>query len=726
VERLIGFKRDHGWSRDTVRAGLRWVVDHRLVLAVGLAAALPVIVSTVRALLAGWNPVFDDAIIATRSFDVLSSHSPLVGEHSDASLTSVGPVFSPGPMLNWLLAIPTHLPGDWALPVTMGLLNTASIMGAVALARRRGGAGLMFATALSLAVLCRSLPQETLHDPDNSRAAVLAFTFLLFLGWSVACGEYRLLPPTVFVASLVVQAHFSLGMATFAVLVVALAGLARSMAWSRRREARSGDVHPRGWLLAALGVGLVCWSAPLLDQAIHRPGNLVRIAQTATTHQPAMGVSYGWHAVVRAVGVPPWWLRYPTTRHVGGRFFELAGAPSAAAIASWVLILGGLCVVAPLGMRRRRPDVMAAAALALLLNGAIVVFTASTPRNLALSLDYGLRWAEPVGMFTWLVFGWSLAILLRPTRWQIVGGLRSRRTIVRPALVAFAASSITAIVAVLVTINAGSDVFQWSYRPVRSLTSSLVARLPRRSAVMVTAGSIPGDAAQEALVYQLRRSGYRVLAPSDLGLAVKFGEYYSDEHQRYDTVLFVGDSNTPAPRGSRMIVSVPVHGAPPGAFTQQGKPPPTTLTASVLPAALARVDAACPPPAPVSTSGLTTNVPRPAPGRVAGSVEASQILGNTAQFCGWAANAKDHQVGQLVLVYSDGHLVGAAKPTISRPDVMRGLGLVGENSGYSLDVPLSEVQHGTKEAKVELVAIERDAASILPFACGQRIHDFGC
>ena len=80
----------------------------------------------------GWTPVFDDAVIATRSFDVFSAHSPLVGTYSDASLPSVGSVYGAGPLLYWLLAVQVRFLGDWALPVTMGVVNTASIMGVVA------------------------------------------------------------------------------------------------------------------------------------------------------------------------------------------------------------------------------------------------------------------------------------------------------------------------------------------------------------------------------------------------------------------------------------------------------------------------------------------------------------------------------------------------------------------------------------------------------------------
>ncbi len=220
------------------RASLQWISERRLVLLVGLFAAAPVIVSVVRAISNGWTPVFDDAAVATKAFDVFTTRSPLVGFYSDASLPSIGPVFSPGPMLFWLLALPAHFLGDWALPVTIGVVNTASIIGAVALANRRGGHAFMFATAIALALMCRSLGEERLHDIINHSAALLPFALLLFLAWSVACGEYRLLPLTALVASYTAQAHFSLGLPTFVAVLVAGAGLIIS----RRRG--SPTAHP--------------------------------------------------------------------------------------------------------------------------------------------------------------------------------------------------------------------------------------------------------------------------------------------------------------------------------------------------------------------------------------------------------------------------------------------------------------------------------------------------
>ena len=104
---------------------------------------------------------------------------------------------SPGPMLYWLLALPARFGSVTSIAVTMGVVNTLAIIGCVALARRRGGLILMFATAIGIALMAQSLPTEAMHDMWNPAAGLFPFLLLVFLCWSLACGEYRLLPLTV-------------------------------------------------------------------------------------------------------------------------------------------------------------------------------------------------------------------------------------------------------------------------------------------------------------------------------------------------------------------------------------------------------------------------------------------------------------------------------------------------------------------------------------------------
>ncbi len=96
-----------------------------LTLAAGLAAAIPVISATVKAVQAGWVPVADRGIIATRAHDVFTSHAPLVGQYSLAGEVTGRVTHSLGPMLFWLLAPTAYNGSDVGMTVTMGALNTA-------------------------------------------------------------------------------------------------------------------------------------------------------------------------------------------------------------------------------------------------------------------------------------------------------------------------------------------------------------------------------------------------------------------------------------------------------------------------------------------------------------------------------------------------------------------------------------------------------------------------
>src|SRR5947209_638853 len=131
-----------------------------LTLAACTCAALPAIVSTIRGMVDGYVPNGDRGVIAIRAYDVFSTHPPLTGQFSASSLVTGKTTHSPGPLLYWLIAPAAHIGGEATLALTMGLFNTALLVGAVLLARRRGGIPMMLAAAIALALMSRSLPAE--------------------------------------------------------------------------------------------------------------------------------------------------------------------------------------------------------------------------------------------------------------------------------------------------------------------------------------------------------------------------------------------------------------------------------------------------------------------------------------------------------------------------------------------------------------------------------------
>lgn len=564
-----------------MHVGERWLREHRLVLALGLLASIPVLTSTIRALVAGWTPVNDSAIVALRSFDVFTTHTPLLGDYSNTSLVAGYPVYSPGPLLFWLLAIPTHLFGDWALALTVGLLNTACVMGVVALARRRGGDVFMFATAAAIPLMCLSVPEETLHDIVNPASALLPFALLLFLAWSVACGEYRLVPLTALVISFVAQSHLSLAWPTVVTTFVALGGL-----WWRLRRRRTGSATRAAaapWLFAGLAVAILCWLPPLLDQAVHQPGNLARIAQAATGGQKTLTLAQGWHALVGAIGIWPWWLTpSPTAFGQQGagwamhtRVENVATAPFFLSALSCVVILGALALVAVRG-RRVRSDLRVGAALGVVLSLTIVIVTASTPAKLGYDLLKGLLWAAPAGMFVWLVLGWAVTAAAGnylARRWQPRGDVSLRASLAGLAAVAV----ITGVVAGNLP---GSDSNARWYQPVRTIVSRVVAWLPHTGVTIVNGrGDYNTFTVQAALIYELRKRGYRVVTLNGyLALDPKLGEYYDACRDLPDRELLIADDGQPLSPGALSLAHVPVPTPTPG-------PSERILRVSVVPAA---------------------------------------------------------------------------------------------------------------------------------------------
>jgi hypothetical protein len=412
-------------------------------------------------------------------------------------------------------------------------------VGAVAIARRRGGDGLMVATAVALALMCRSFSSESLHDIFNPSAPLLPFTLLVFACWSVACGEVRLLPLVVLLASFAVQCHLAFAAPSLGVLAVAVGGLL---------------VHRPGpiarWVLAAVAVGLVCWSAPLVDEIAHRPGNVSALLTAGTSGQPTEGTRPAVHAVVRAVGLPPRWLRAPgaTAGRIGGisggdygdtRIPDISSAPSRADELLCVLLLTALVAVAGLAFRRGRAELAAGALIGLVLCVALAADVAATPLVAMNTLGYTLWWGSVAGMWVWLILAWAVAAAL-PTpdrRW-------------RPALVACSVLVVGAGAAV--ASAEPPDEHAPFYRPTAALAARLDAAVPSGRTVRLTARGPAVIPVSPAIRFALRRRGVTVLG---LHAERRVGSSYRLDHRRVDEVVAVDEGDGSGRVVGRVTVS---------------------------------------------------------------------------------------------------------------------------------------------------------------------------
>jgi hypothetical protein len=550
-----------------------------LTLAAGLAASTPVIVATVDALRAGWVPVADRGIIATRAHDVFTSHMPLVGQYTLAGEVTGQVTHSLGPMLFWLLAVPAYLGSTAGMTLTMGVVNTLSILGCVALARRRGGRVLMVMTALAIALMCQSLAAETFHDIWNPSAGLFPFTLLIFLCWSLACGAYRLLPVTALVASFVAQTHLAYLPPALGLLAVGLCGLAAGGAVQRRRGVAAGVRRRRVlvWGCATALVAAACWSATVVGQLTEHPGNLTLVIESATNPKPTLGAAVGWHAVVRAVGIAPWWLRTPKSRWQ--RKYEVRSQPSTLATDSCLAILGALAIACLVGLLRRRRDLATLALIALVLCPSLAAVAASTPtpRVLSATLGYTMWWGSQAGMVAWLALAWMLWLALvkavrRPwlARWSRriapipstttsvpsssptppahAAGPRPAHSLRRPGAIASIALSVLALAALAavggaVAAQGGPDEHAVTYAPIRAIDAHLRALIPPGGSVLLE-GRLDGATmpVKPAVRYFLVTRGIRVLAP---GSFLRLGTWYELYKRPYREAIYLSDVPRP-------------------------------------------------------------------------------------------------------------------------------------------------------------------------------------
>jgi hypothetical protein len=374
-------------------------------------------------------------------------------------------------------------------------------------------------------------------SPFNPTVPILPCTLLLFLAWSLACGEIRLLPVTALVASFVTQTHLSYVPLTVGILALGLGGLV----YSRRRE--RAVVAARPWVLAAALVVVAFWVPPVVDVVVNDPSNVEVLARTAVADRPKVGREAAWHAVVRAFGVPPWWLRERVDAL--GRFLDTAETPHALSVVSFLLVVAGLLLVAVVAWRRRR-EVAVAPALAPVLVGAFGLLTATTPTERVLTLGYTMQWGSAAGMFAWLALGLGLVVVAAPA-----GALRAGVPVA-------AALAGVAIAGAWVGIAQPGDSRAWWYEPTRAAVDRLDSELAPGETVYVARAPFE---VHGALTYALRRQGVRVLVAPRYVEAM--GSYYGVTGRRYDRSVVLEAGDKPPPEGGRILARIPIRGSVP-------------------------------------------------------------------------------------------------------------------------------------------------------------------
>jgi hypothetical protein len=366
-----------------------------------VAAVLPVIVATARAISDDWRAIGDNAYFGIRAADVLTEHHPLLGSWTSASIAIGIDVNNAGPLLFDVLALPVRIGGpDNGLAVGVALVNIASILGIAAIARRQAGPTAVVVAMAAATALGWSLGSELLFEPWQPHSLIFPFLCFLFMVWALVAGDLVMLPLAVGLGSYIAQTHVG-----YLLLVPALGALAVAAAGARLWRSRRLD--PEGWpgmrrrSLRCVGVAalvaVACWAQPVIEQVFGEGrGNLGRLASSAGDTGTRVGLGDAPRYVATLLALPPWWGR-PS---VSEQFVPGDSLPS---LTSALVGLSVLAVLLALGLRSawRRSDRPVAT---LVLTGmgvvAVAVLGAATmPIGIFNLASHQMRWLWPAAAF---------------------------------------------------------------------------------------------------------------------------------------------------------------------------------------------------------------------------------------------------------------------------------------------------------------------------------------
>jgi hypothetical protein len=494
-------------------------------------AVLPLVASAVALVVdigADYHPAADQALIELRTRDV-GFHPVLVG------LVSLADWSHPGPALFYVLAVPYWLTGGSSIGLALGALviNGLAIVGMALVARRRGGTPLLLCTLVGCSLLVRALGPDFMRDPWIPYITVLPFGLLIFLSWSMTCGETWALPVAAAVASFLTQTH--IGYVPMAIPLLAwgavwLVVLARRGRHSdtRGRLPRPTDVARAGALATA--ILLVMWLPPVVDELVNEPGNIVKIEKyfreaEAGVHSPRQG----YRVVAEQFGPSPEWLtgapEFPLGVDGDPDFVEpesLHSEPIPVLLLPFGL--AGLVL-----WRRRSSD---GCRLVATISLAFAAGILAVARTIGPVFVYRLRWTWVLAMVSLVVVAWTVwtagAIRRAKVRWLA--------PVFTSALVVLTAVNTVTAARAGIPEKATSSV-------LARLLPSVVAALPERDGDVVVRSTTFGSGPYAAgLMLYLERRG--IAARSDEVGRVGFGDHRVHEEGPVRAVLTVSTNHT--------------------------------------------------------------------------------------------------------------------------------------------------------------------------------------
>jgi hypothetical protein len=256
-----------------------------------------------------WYPLLDMAETEIRVRDVASSHPPLIGLAGRIGPFGANGGSHPGPLSFYALWPVYALFGQssYGLQVSTVVLDLVAIALSLWMAFRRGGTWVMVGMGATLAVLLHAYGAFLLTLPWNPYLPVLWWLVFVLAVWSVFLDDFAMLPVAVFAGCFCSQTHISyLGLVGG--LVALLIGL---LIWAfvRFRNDKPARRSLLLWTLIAVGLGVVLWLPPVIDQVVHSPGN-IRVIRDYFTNPPAGDQPAGLHTGLNVLlsQLNPWKL----------------------------------------------------------------------------------------------------------------------------------------------------------------------------------------------------------------------------------------------------------------------------------------------------------------------------------------------------------------------------------------------------------------------------------
>jgi len=387
----------------------------RLLLAL---AVLPIVTAVARALMHHWFPIGDNALLYLRAGDVLTSHHPLLGSWTSASLSVGTNMNNPGPIYSDLIApfAKVFSPGAGAA-IGVGAVNIASILGISIFGRRIGGWTMQLWGLLAAAALSWTMGSEMLIDIWQAHALLLPFLLFLVLLVGVAAGHTSSIPWALAVVSVLVQTHISFAFILAVMCPVAIAGYVLTR---RRRPHLPWRQAIRSRVVLWTGLAMFAiWAQTLWEQCFGPgEGNLSRLAGSVGKGNLHVGGGKALGMTAQLFAVPPWWFRsgfataIPITSLTGTADhpkLEMPTLPGVALSALLVLALvAGLTALVVYHHRRGAHLLAATCMLAVAaVVGSVIAVSQLTVGAVGLS-SHHVRFLWTLSVFVHMALAWSL------------------------------------------------------------------------------------------------------------------------------------------------------------------------------------------------------------------------------------------------------------------------------------------------------------------------------